>query len=336
MKEKIAWPLVGNKHIIDFLEKSITNKKTSNAYLFNGADDLGKTTLAIFFAKLLLCRNKSTLPCGICSSCKVFAQNGANHPDFHLLKKSKDKKNISIIQTREFIRMINMSSFTSTKKVGIIKHADKMSMEAFNSLLKTLEEVKLGTVVILAVNDISRIPDTIKSRCQILNFRPVAFDDIYHFLTKEKSVSRNSARDYAKICLGRPALALKFLEEKDFYRTYMERMMVFLDFFKLNLHERLRFAEKLLQEEKGEAATSSAKRILNVWSGVVRDLMLIRMNNVKFIQHQYIFNTINDGNFLIPNYSKLLEINKRIYRAKDYINYNINPKTALFSVVAGI
>lgn len=336
MKEKITWPLVGNRHIIDFLEKSIKNKKTSNAYLFNGADDLGKTTLASFFAKLLLCGAKTTPPCGDCLSCRAFAQSGINHPDFHLLKKLKDKRNISILQTREFVRMINMSSFSSTKKVGIIKHADTMSMEAFNSLLKTLEEVKLGTVVILAVNDISRIPDTIKSRCQILNFRPVSFDDIYTFLTQEKNVSRNSARDYAKICLGRPALALKFLEEKDFYKIYTERMAVFLDFFKQTLHERSRLAENLLQSEKGEAAVSSARRILNVWSGVVRDLILIRMNNIKFIQHQYVFDAVNDGNFSIPNYSKLLEINNRILGAKDYINNNINPKSALFSVVAGI
>ena len=74
-KFKFNWPLIGNAQITEFLEKSIGNNKVAGTYIFNGPDNLGKTTAARYFAKSLLCANKragGNLPCGDCSSCRHF------------------------------------------------------------------------------------------------------------------------------------------------------------------------------------------------------------------------------------------------------------------------
>jgi DNA polymerase-3 subunit delta' len=75
-KLKFDWPLVGNSHISDFLEKCLVNKSISGTYIFTGPDNLGKTTLAKNFAKILLCRERGQeavlLPCGKCDSCRQF------------------------------------------------------------------------------------------------------------------------------------------------------------------------------------------------------------------------------------------------------------------------
>ncbi|MCG2701359.1 hypothetical protein L6267_04280, partial [Candidatus Parcubacteria bacterium] len=120
------WPLAGNSHIIDFLSKSIENDNVSGSYIFCGPDDIGKFTIANYFTKSLVCRQLSakagSLPCGQCSPC-VQLEKGL-HGDVHIIKKQEDKKNISIEQVREFIRILNMASFMDSYKIGIIKNAE--------------------------------------------------------------------------------------------------------------------------------------------------------------------------------------------------------------------
>ena len=98
--EKFNWPLVGNKHIIDFLSKSLVNNQIAHFYIFLGPTDIGKSTVANHFSKILLCQDKSGIqqPCGVCPSCKSWQpidvgirpeENNLTSPhgDFHLIKK---------------------------------------------------------------------------------------------------------------------------------------------------------------------------------------------------------------------------------------------------------
>jgi DNA polymerase III subunit delta' len=179
------WPLVGNKQITEFLEKAIIKNELAGTYIFQGIDDLGKSTVARYFAQILLCQDrKSTdiLPCGLCPSCHSFKTGQNNnetnedmlmHGDCHIIKKDDDKKNISIEQVRDFIRVLSMSSFLGNYKIGIIKQADTLSLEAANALLKTLEEPNEKVVIILITPDLETLPETIVSRSQVLNFYPV-------------------------------------------------------------------------------------------------------------------------------------------------------------------
>jgi DNA polymerase-3 subunit delta' len=175
-KFKINWPLVGNRHITDFLEKAINANKVNGSYIFYGPDDLGKSTFVRYFAKILLCKKETgNLPCGICPSCISFKViNEADrekedsehiaHGDCHILEKAKDKKNISIEQVREFIRVLCMSSFFGSYKIGIIKQAETLSQEAANALLKTLEEPREKVIVVLLVKNLEFLPKTIVSQ----------------------------------------------------------------------------------------------------------------------------------------------------------------------------
>ena len=165
-KITFTWPLVGNFQIIEFLERSIVNDKVAGTYIFNGPDNLGKTTVARYFAQCLLCQNRQSgqgnLPCGQCPSCLQFQVRDQEllsgidqeeiadaHGDFHIIKRAKDKKNITVEQVREFINILSMSSFLGFYKIGLIKHAESLSLEGANALLKTLEETKDLVVIIL-------------------------------------------------------------------------------------------------------------------------------------------------------------------------------------------
>lgn len=350
--KKSVWPLVGNAHITSFLEKSIINGKVSGAYIFLGPANLGKITTASFFAKSLLCQEKEigkfSPPCGVCLSCKQMkgrkSDNDNNedncleflHGDFHLLRKENDKKNISIEQVREFIKTLSMSSFLGSYKIGIIKQADTLSIEAANALLKTLEEPRDKVVVILSVSSLDTIPATIVSRSQLLNFYPVKTSIIYDYLVNVLECNRSFAKNISHLCLGRPALAIKFFEDREFYDKYLEEAGSFLNFFKKDVNERLSDISRVIGTGVlGQENVKKVLSILGIWQGVVRDLMLISLNSEHLIQHEVFSEKLKEVNRLV-NKDRLLKLNKKIEESRKYLNNNVNPKLVLENIVCNI
>ena len=332
------WPLTGNSHIIEFLSKSIENDSVSGSYIFCGPDDLGKFTIADYFAKSLVCDNMTgsggSLPCGKCRACGQ-AEKGL-HGDIHIIKKPEDKKNISIGQIRGFINILNMASFMDSYKIGIIKNAEDLSLEAANALLKTLEESKNKVVIILTVTDTSVLPKTIASRSQILKFNPVGADIIYDYLINEHNAKRSHAKDFSHLCLGRPALAVKFLQDKEFFDNYIEIAKSFLQLDKNDVNSCFSIVERLVgPRPSGQESFVLAGRIIEIWEGVARDLLLLEFDQKNLIQHLIIMDDMEEAkkSFKI---SDLINLTKSLKQAKEYLRSNVNPKLVLENVAVGM
>jgi DNA polymerase-3 subunit delta' len=264
------------------------------------------------------------------------------HGDLHLIKKEKDKKNISIDQVRELIRKLNMSSFLNSYKVGIIKHAHSLSTEAANALLKILEEPKEKVIIILVTSDIDAMPTTIVSRSQILKFNPVGSDIIYDYLVKEHKASRSAAKKFSLLCLGRPALAVKFLEDKEFYNNYLERVNIFLNFLNQDINERFNAVEKLLNTGSARQALSGgqetaklAGRIIEIWLGLSRDMLLLEFNRKDLIQHEITTNELLGVKEKL-RLGSLLHLTDVLRKANGYLKANVNPKSVLEQVAINI
>jgi DNA polymerase-3 subunit delta' len=342
--------LVGNSHIVDYLLKSLRKGVKAGSYIFNGPDNLGKTTLAIRFAQALLCQDKeSVLACGACPSCQQFltkpdnAENvlremelGEAHGDFHLIKKEKDKKNISIEQVREFIRKLNMSSFFNSYKLGVIKHAHALSEEAASALLKTLEEPKEKVIIILVTSQIDSLPATIISRSQILKFNQASAGMIYDYLVKDYKASRSSAKNFSRLSLGRPVLAVKFLEDKDFYLNYMERVKALFSLFNQDVNGRFKAIGELIGGElSGQEAVKLAKRIIEIWLGILRDLLLIEFNQADLIQHEIVGDELMAVKKRL-NLKNLLNLSDILRESDKYLEANVNPKLVLENIAVSV
>lgn len=350
--KKFDWPHLGNKHVKEFLEKSITSGEIiSNTYIFNGPDNLGKTTTAYYFAKSLLCEKNSLKnffgPCEACPACRKIktgrekGQEGLSHAvfqhsDFYYIKPEADKKNISIEQVRGFINSLSMTSFLGSYKVGIIKHADLLSQEAANALLKTLEEPKKGVVIILITEDFNRMPNTIVSRSQVMEFRPVATEEIYDFLIKDLKASRSQAKNFSRLSLGRPALAVKFLQNKEFYESYSAKAKVFLDFFRQDINQRFISLSALLgSSQKGPEGARQAIRVLQVWQGVLRDFMLVNLNLGNLVQHEIKFDDLDTLKAKVP-LEKAAQFYRVLEEAETDLASNVNPSLVLENVAVRI
>jgi DNA polymerase-3 subunit delta' len=348
------WPLVGNRHITECLEKIIQKDEIRGPYIFNGPDNLGKTTIARHFAQILLCQNKDDqakiLPCGKCPSCYFFANHknaspeeeidedavNSSHGDFHIIKRGSDKKNISVEQIREFIRSMSMSSFLGNYKIGIIKHAENLSNEAANALLKTLEEPRDKVIIILIASELESLPATIVSRSQILNFYPIAADIIYDDLISRYKASRSEAKNFSRMSLGRPAIAVKFLEDKNFYQEYNENVKAFLEFVGGDINNKFFIIEKLIDKKaENQASARTAKRILSIWQSVTRDWLLLKFGHENLVQHMENLDEIKkrQNNFTLPH---LISLDKNIKQAIKYINANVTPRLAFESIAVEI
>lgn len=208
----------GNEKIRKELETIVQTDNILHSYLFLGQDGIGKKEIAKEFAKSILCLNKEN-DCN-CKSCLCFENN--NHPDFQLINEVGDT--IKIGQVREMMQTVYEKPILSKKKVYIINDAEKMTKEAQNSILKTLEEPPEYAVFILIAANQDMILNTIKSRCTKIVFEKLTTNELKEILT-EKNINANSSEKMFNLFNGSIGKALKILEKKEIY----EQIDTFID-----------------------------------------------------------------------------------------------------------
>lgn len=170
--------VIGQEHITKTISKSITQKKIAHAYLFSGAHGVGKTSLARIIAKALNCVNGPTdKPCGVCPSCTQI-ENGTPLDVIEI----DGASNRGIENIRTIIENVRISPVAGKYKVYIIDEVHQITNEAFNALLKTLEEPPAHVVFILATTEADRVLPTIRSRCQQYIFKSLGIEDLEKIL----------------------------------------------------------------------------------------------------------------------------------------------------------
>ncbi len=157
----------GQEHITHTLKKQISSNKTGHAYLFTGTRGTGKTTCAKIMAKALNClESKDGEPCGHCLNCQM-AENDTLYDIIEIDAASKSK----VEDVRKLIDEVMFAPSMGKFKVYIVDEVHMMTGNAFNALLKTLEEPPSHTVFILATTEVQKVPATILSRCQRFDFK---------------------------------------------------------------------------------------------------------------------------------------------------------------------
>lgn len=204
--------ILGNDKIKQILINSIKQDKTSHSYLFIGNEGIGKKLIAKEFAKMILCSNENKY-CNECKSCIEFDTD--NNPDFKIIE--LDGNSIKIEQIREFQRKVAEKPIISNKKVYIINDSDKMTTEAQNCLLKTLEEPPEFVTIILIGSNESAYLSTIKSRCMILHFDKIANEEIEKYLKEKYNVKIDSSI-MIKAFEGSIGKAIELKEKQEQYK----------------------------------------------------------------------------------------------------------------------
>ena len=151
--------------VSNYLREEMHSSRIVHAYLFTGPAGTGKSTLADICAKALLCRAPGGRPCGVCPSCKQF--ESGNHPDFIRIEPDKS---ISVDVIRDVIARLGVKPYEGGRHVAVIRQADKMTPQAQNALLKTLETPPGEDVFFLVASNMTALLPTIISRCRVVRF----------------------------------------------------------------------------------------------------------------------------------------------------------------------
>src|SRR5579872_432659 len=167
--------VVSQEHVKTTLSNAIEQQRIAHGYIFSGQRGTGKTTVARILARCLNCipKGPTNEPCGICSSCREIAQG--NSPDVIEIDAASNR---GINEMRELRENVRYRPARDRYKVFIIDEAHQITSEAFNALLKTLEEPPEWAVFVLCTTESHKIPTTIASRCQQFSFRSVDFAEV--------------------------------------------------------------------------------------------------------------------------------------------------------------
>ncbi|MDR1522714.1 MAG: DNA polymerase III subunit gamma/tau [Endomicrobium sp.] len=159
--------VIGQEHILQTLKNAISQDRIAHAYLFSGPRGCGKTTMARILAKALNCKNRTfTEPCGECQNCIEISKSSSVD-----VLEIDGASNNGIDEIRTLRENVKFASANSKYKIYIIDEAHQITTQAFNALLKTLEEPPEHVVFILATTEQHKIPVTILSRCQKYRFK---------------------------------------------------------------------------------------------------------------------------------------------------------------------
>src|SRR5258708_16941837 len=164
--------LIGQEHVRTTIENAITQNRIAHGYIFSGQRGTGKTSVARILARCLNCiEGPTTKPCGKCASCLEIT--GGNSPDVIEIDAASNR---GINEMRELRENVRYRPARDRYKVFIVDEAHQITSEAFNALLKTIEEPPSWVVFLLATTEAHKIPATIASRCQHFSFRSVEFE----------------------------------------------------------------------------------------------------------------------------------------------------------------
>ena len=186
--------IVGQEQLREHLENAVRMGKVSHAYIINGERNAGKEFIAKTFAMAVQCENRQDAePCGECHSCKQ-ALSG-NHPDIIFITHEKP----GTIGVDDIRRQINgdvaIKPYSGLKKIYIVSEGEKMTVQAQNALLKTLEEPPEYAVILILTDNVNTLLPTILSRCVVLNMKPVRDAQIKEYLMENMGIPDYKAED---------------------------------------------------------------------------------------------------------------------------------------------
>ncbi|HDD45265.1 MAG TPA: DNA polymerase III subunit delta' [Candidatus Desulfofervidus auxilii] len=305
--------IIGQKNVINWLKSAFAKDRLASAYLFSGPEGIGKTTVAINFAKFLNCHSpKDGDACEKCSNCVKI--NANTHPDVIVIQGEV----IKIEQIRFLEQTLSLKPFIAKKRVVIIKQAENMTLEAANAFLKTLEEPPLNTILILTTSHKYQLLPTIVSRCQMVIFKPLPLKIIQEILEK-KGVDKTKAFFFASLSQGSLGKALRFLEEEiDFNWIYdlVEKISIIKTWKGLN---------SILEKTKD---LENFEKLLDFYQALWRDILLIKYQCEDFLINKELIDNYRKIASTI-SLSEIKDILIAIEQIKRWLKQNVSKETLL-------
>lgn len=260
--------IIGQEQIKEQLQGAILQDKVSHAYLLHGEPRSGKEFIAKIFAQTLQCEAKKEEACQECHSCKQAASG--NHPDIIFVTHEKPNS-IGVDDIRDGVNhTVMIKPYSSRYKIYIIEDAEKMTPQAQNALLKTIEEPPAYAVFILLTSSMEVMLPTIISRCIVLHMKPVADEEMRRYLMRVLKVPDYRAEICVAFARGNVGRAKALASSEDFDKIRQDALSLLKNIYDMEIAE---IMEALKRIKEYGFDIGDYLDIMSVW---YRDVLLFK------------------------------------------------------------
>lgn len=314
--------IIGHEWAVGWLRSALARGTVHHAYCLTGPPAVGKRTLALAFARTLLCTapEGSGRLCGTCPACRKSATG--NHPDLRVLEPASPAAALTVEQTRSVVHDAALSPLEARYKVFILARMNQATAAASNALLKTLEEPPGYVVIILLSDRREALLPTIASRCQVIGLRPLAPQLIEEALVTRWHVPAERAALLARLSHGRLGQAVRMVQDETVWATRRQQLDDLLRLLGAGRVQRLAYAATLATDEAQVLPT-----LVN-WQSFWRDVWLYQVQRGDRAIH------IDQAARLQPLAGQLRQQEvtaalRAVGRTADLIGRNVNTRLAL-------
>lgn len=302
----------GQEDLKKYFRRAIQANKIAHSYIFEGPKGVGKKTMAMALAKILLCQGEEA-PCGECKACTLM--EAGNHPD--LIQVTKDNKTTKIDTIREqVVKSMDIKPYQGPYKIVIVTEADTVTIEGQNAMLKTIEEPPSYGLIILITENLSKLLPTIKSRCIHLRFNPLTQDEMMHYL-RTYPLTQTQREIYAQFSEGSIGIAKQLIEDEMFLEHRKESIHYLLELEKADLIQVYTLQKQICDDKE------LIQLLLEFWLLWYRDLAVLKATGKEHLYYldykmqlldmssKLTYNTIDRHIKLIQN--AIRQMNQNIY-----------------------
>lgn len=303
--------IVGHKNIINGIDRRRVNDSFSHANLIIGNDGIGKSIVAKYLANVIMGK-----------------ENGSESID--IVKYSPSSNSFGVDEVRNIIDEVNKKPYEGERKVIILYRCDKLTVQAQNALLKTIEEPPKGVYLILLSDSLEMILDTIQSRCQVYKLTPLSKEEISNYIDyKYPNLSLEDKHSALAYSTGVPGKVDKFIEDQNLKSLRDICIALFEDILKREQGTVLKY-EELLKNSKEEQL-----ELLNILLSYIRDIMIFKeLNSTELIVNFDKFDKIKDISRGM-SYKKLNSMLEYIKEARLNFNSNTNYSMTISVLLMG-
>lgn len=313
--------ILGHEMIKEHFQKAIEAQKVSHAYILAGEAGMGRKSLANAFVLTLLCEKGKSQPCMECHACKQVLSG--NHPDLIYVRHEKPNS-IGVDDIRDQINdTIMIRPYSSYYKIYIVDEAEKMTVQAQNALLKTIEEPPSYAVILLLTTNPDGFLPTILSRCVQLKLRPLPDFVVKSYLTESMGVPSSEAELYAAFSRGNLGKAIKLAGSEEFRLMYDEVLHLLKHMKDMDISELLDYIRKLKEDSLD---IYECLDFMQIW---YRDVLMFKVTkdaNLLIFKDEYA--TIS-GMSKQTGYDGFENILNAIDKARIRLDANVNMELAM-------
>ncbi|WP_367568785.1 DNA polymerase III subunit delta' [Lacrimispora sp.] len=313
--------IIGHENIKEHLQRAIESNHVSHAYILTGEAGMGRKSIANAFAMTLLCEKGKKEPCMECHACKQVMSG--NHPDLIYVTHEKTGS-IGVDDVREQIHdTIMIRPYSSYYKIYIVDEAEKMTVQAQNALLKTIEEPPSYVVIMLLTTNQEVFLPTILSRCIQLKLKPLQDSVIKSYLVGSLGIKESRAEIYGAFARGNLGRAIYLASSEEFQLMYTELLHMLKHLRSMDITELLFYIKKMKDENLD---IRSCLDFMQIW---YRDILMYKVTkDINLLVFREEYNTIREMGSASA-YEGIEAILQAIDKARIRLDANVNMELAM-------